>query len=556
MNDHLIAQKDAAVSSLKNNRLFFQPKLTVNQPNDPDSYRDEQEADAMADKVMRMTDNDNDGQAFFKPAISVIQRKCSACEEEEIEIQREKADGEETNIYSNIKNYAGNLNNSGEPLPNEMRTFYEPHFGYDFSNVKIHTDNVAAKSAQSVNALAYTSGNNIVFNQGQFSPGTENGKHLLAHELTHVVQQGSAVGNIQRACGAEAIGNPPGCIGNSMPVPDRPRYLFRISCDDFLEGNELDIRADANSIQQNEEIEIHGLASEEGSVEFNLQLSCARALKAKAVIEDVLRQRGITANIIVFSHGPQAGGLQINRSVAIVRNYTPDPVSEQEVEQPTTPAACSGSYSDGHDETSDGDHDLDQAHHGGERSPDVVLYDYVGGESGASLDFSVGFFGGTVLESTSDDNTLFDHFVSGNGSRLNFTPSMDMASIIGGASAFTTFAAGFEQAVNDFIAANGTLCGFDGDAYISSNRPGYFHSPLFAWAVMGGYARMEARVSQTSGGISVRYKIFDHFGAGVSDAWSYLLGLSAMYYLQHFHGSAGSSYTPFIWSVEIERTAP
>ena len=56
-------------------------------------------------------------------------------------------------------------------------------------NVRIHTDSVAAKSAQSINALAYTSGNNIVFNSGQYAPGSESGQRLMAHELTHIVQQ-------------------------------------------------------------------------------------------------------------------------------------------------------------------------------------------------------------------------------------------------------------------------------------------------------------------------------------------------------------------------------
>src|SRR5690606_20271324 len=69
--------------------------------------------------------------------------------------------------------------------------FMENRFGYDFSHVKIHDDTVAAKSAQSINALAYTSGNNIVFNHGQYSPETNSGRKLLAHELTHVVQQGN-----------------------------------------------------------------------------------------------------------------------------------------------------------------------------------------------------------------------------------------------------------------------------------------------------------------------------------------------------------------------------
>jgi len=57
----------------------------------------------------------------------------------------------------------------------------------------VHTDSVAAKSAQSINALAYTSGNDIVFNEGQYSPNTYNGKKLLAHELTHTIQQNDSI---------------------------------------------------------------------------------------------------------------------------------------------------------------------------------------------------------------------------------------------------------------------------------------------------------------------------------------------------------------------------
>lgn len=90
------------------------------------------------------------------------------------------------------------LGEGGKPLPQEVRNFYEPRFGYDFSNVRPHTDPVDAKSAQSINALAYTSGNNIVFNKGQYSPETESGKRLLGHELTHTIQQASAVEAISR----------------------------------------------------------------------------------------------------------------------------------------------------------------------------------------------------------------------------------------------------------------------------------------------------------------------------------------------------------------------
>jgi hypothetical protein len=68
----------------------------------------------------------------------------------------------------------------------------EPRFGHDFSRVRVHTDARAAHSAMAVSALAYTSGRDIVFAKGQYAPGTEAGKRLLAHELAHVVQQASA----------------------------------------------------------------------------------------------------------------------------------------------------------------------------------------------------------------------------------------------------------------------------------------------------------------------------------------------------------------------------
>jgi hypothetical protein len=164
---------------------FFQPKLTINQANDP--Y--EQEADSVADKVMRMPINE---QPFFSPkpvSVSGLQRKCAECEEEEKNLQRKEKGSGDTHASNELESYIGNINSSGTPLPGNVRSFFEPRFGYDFSNVKIHTDSVAAKSAQSVNALAYTSGNNIVFNKNQYSPETDSGKKLLAHELTHVVQQ-------------------------------------------------------------------------------------------------------------------------------------------------------------------------------------------------------------------------------------------------------------------------------------------------------------------------------------------------------------------------------
>ncbi len=84
------------------------------------------------------------------------------------------------------------LSSPGQPLDAGTRAFMEPRFGHDFSQVRVHTDGQAAESAQAVNALAYTVGRDVVFGNGQYVPGTTEGKSLLAHELTHVVQQREA----------------------------------------------------------------------------------------------------------------------------------------------------------------------------------------------------------------------------------------------------------------------------------------------------------------------------------------------------------------------------
>lgn len=83
------------------------------------------------------------------------------------------------------------LSSRGQPLDDATRAFMEPRFGHDFSSVRVHTDAQAAESARSVNALAYTTGQHIAFDQGQYRPEKQAGKQLLAHELSHVVQQGA-----------------------------------------------------------------------------------------------------------------------------------------------------------------------------------------------------------------------------------------------------------------------------------------------------------------------------------------------------------------------------
>lgn len=115
---------------------------------------------------------------------------CSECEKKKGLLQRSAANQETANEVPAIVNNV--LSSPGQPLDAATRAFFEPRFGHDFSQVRVHTDAHAADSANAVNAHAYTVGPQLVFGEGQFAPLTGAGQRLLAHELTHVVQQSQA----------------------------------------------------------------------------------------------------------------------------------------------------------------------------------------------------------------------------------------------------------------------------------------------------------------------------------------------------------------------------
>jgi hypothetical protein len=85
----------------------------------------------------------------------------------------------------------GGISSGARPLDSSTRSMMEGRFGHNFEDVRVHADTTAADSAQALNARAYTLGQDIVFGGGQYAPGTSEGQHLIAHELTHVVQQGA-----------------------------------------------------------------------------------------------------------------------------------------------------------------------------------------------------------------------------------------------------------------------------------------------------------------------------------------------------------------------------
>ena len=156
----------------------------------------EREADAAADRVMRMATPEALGAGPVH-----LQRKCAGCEEEQKnQIQTRRAGPGDGGKGMDPGTAARVAERGGAPLSREARAFFEPRFGRDFSQVRVHTDGGAAEGARAVQARAYTMGRDIVFGTGQYAPDTEDGKRLLAHELSHVVQQGGGAGerSIQR----------------------------------------------------------------------------------------------------------------------------------------------------------------------------------------------------------------------------------------------------------------------------------------------------------------------------------------------------------------------
>ncbi len=117
---------------------------------------------------------------------------CEECDEKKLSIKRRASGGTDLSSVPPIVNDI--LGSAGQPLSHSTQDFMESRFGHDFSRVRVHTDSKAGESARAVNALAYTVGQHVVFGGGQFAPGTRTGDHLLAHELSHVVQQQNGTG--------------------------------------------------------------------------------------------------------------------------------------------------------------------------------------------------------------------------------------------------------------------------------------------------------------------------------------------------------------------------
>jgi hypothetical protein len=175
-----ISSSDTTVRPTPSTPLIIQPKLSVSQPGDPL----EQEADRAAETaVSAHTTGRCEGATCPSGG-------CSACHHP-MAIQRKAANT--APLSRSVAGLDRAFGSGGRPLDSPVRESMETALGADFSSVRVHTDRAAAESAQSIQALAYTAGSDVVFGNGQYAPETVEGRKLLAHELAHVVQQPQGV---------------------------------------------------------------------------------------------------------------------------------------------------------------------------------------------------------------------------------------------------------------------------------------------------------------------------------------------------------------------------
>lgn len=180
-----------------------QESIQAKQNLNPVDSSAELEANQMAAAVSRMSEDDllwkskdlpkiapGNGTGFKRPQTAIMAKECTECKNKTI------ANDMLPDIQSRVKNHISSC--PGKPLSKNARNFFEEVFKRDFGGVRVHTCNDSIQMNQDLNSQAFTYQNHIFFNKDKYNPDSQEGKELLAHELTHVVQnEGKAEEKIQ-----------------------------------------------------------------------------------------------------------------------------------------------------------------------------------------------------------------------------------------------------------------------------------------------------------------------------------------------------------------------
>jgi hypothetical protein len=215
---------------------LIQPKLTVGVPND----KYEQEADRVADQVVQMSDsqpsmeapgrrsnlplniqrlNRSQVEPLHRQVMDETKKKKKEEDNTTKTVQTKEQQGQTPEVTAGLEAQLRGSEGKGQPLPKETRSFMESQFGHDFSQVRVHSDSQAADMNRGLNAQAFTYRHDVFFGTGGYKPTSVTGKRLLAHELTHVVQQTGAEAQVADGSVVQAKGK----FGSATPQTAMPK---------------------------------------------------------------------------------------------------------------------------------------------------------------------------------------------------------------------------------------------------------------------------------------------------------------------------------------------
>lgn len=360
---HAGASRFARDFSRVRGRAAIQPKLRVGSPND----RFEREADRVADSVTRMTATTvvavggapgelgaSGGSTRGAPAVMAAGRT-SPPNVGSIAGTAGEADLQAGTSCGSTRAALPGLGDSGRPLDASTRAFFEQRMGHDFGSVRIHTGASADRLAASLNARAFTYGNHIVFASGELGTSGASGRHLLAHELAHTIQQGAAPAipavattvastagsggpatpiarraaapDVQRACTDLASPPPMVCdIATTSPGSTGTSIDFGVNSSGLTPAAVSTLQAIAaawHTAGGSDILRIDGFASVEGQELHNCPLSCDRAMAVAAELNAPSNgDPGVpSTHIEIFAQGEtsifSASTLAPNRRVVI-----------------------------------------------------------------------------------------------------------------------------------------------------------------------------------------------------------------------------------------------
>jgi Domain of unknown function (DUF4157) len=283
---------------------FVQFSLKVGKPGD--AY--EREADAMADRVVSMpsaTATDLAPKNLGTPQPQQVNRKQPAGMRS---LMRQTADSKPTPAPQNLESRLQQTRGSGSPLDGNTRSAMEGAFNNDFSGVQIHTGQESANLNKSLGARAFTHGNDIFFNSGEYQPQSSQGKHLLAHELTHTIQQG---GSVQRKTETAPSVQPDKIAPNLQTAP-----APAVGKQSILSSEVVDLSANIFNPSEKVKAEIEAEGAKGLDVRVIIKgLTSEGHVKIKLVKDNNYDSIGQGSMLLLNDWTQQLGGMYINFTV-------------------------------------------------------------------------------------------------------------------------------------------------------------------------------------------------------------------------------------------------